>query len=244
MLETRQEKRDFLIVVLVLGFIFGFDDGTTTFDAGRWLLNLLAMIIFSGMAVLVHQLGHILIANRYGCMVNFRLWVTKRFNLRKRAAKTGIPVGILLSIILALFSSGQLPFAALWSNEVSIDRKYRLGRKYTNITDIESAKIYAAGPVISVLFALLLKPLVSIFPSISSLIYISFAIAVATLIPFPQLAGNHLVFSSFTLWISIVVFVIASILASLWLSSFLSFIIALILTIIAGIIHVYYKMKS
>ncbi|HLD02298.1 MAG TPA: hypothetical protein VJC07_01195 [Candidatus Nanoarchaeia archaeon] len=244
MFETTKEKIDFLIVVAVLGFVFGFDDGSKTFDFGIWISNIVMMIVFAAIAVLVNQFGHWFVASRYGCDIVFGLWITHRYNIRKSAKlRRGFPIGILLSLILTLFSSGQVPFGAIWTNKVEPSRKSRFGRKYISMSDLELARIHAAGPIVLVVFALLLKPLVDIFPEMKSLAFVCMALAVATLIPFPMLAGNHVIFTSFTLWFVVVIFVIVSILANLWSSGLLAFILGVLLALIAMIVHVYYKHK-
>ena len=195
MLFNKTEVKHLVISALVLGFVFGFDDGSPSFVFSYWILNYLKLAILSLIVLVVQELGQKLIAARSGCITEHRLWKIKRYGFaRHREFKLpfgldGLYLGIIIPILLTILSSGQLKFAAVGLSLIAINPAYRLGRKYAHLTDFETAKIALTGPLVAMLFALVLK----VFPAnliTTNLIVISTAFALSNIIPLPRLFVN------------------------------------------------------
>lgn len=235
----KKEIGSFIISVIVLSLIFGFDDKQSVFNLNHWLINLVRIAILVIISLLVHELAHKLLARYHGCKAESRVWGIQQIGFKKTAKIMKLPLGILLPLIVMLLSKGQLFFAAINQTSYSTMPEERLGKKYPRLMNYEMAKFAAAGPIASILFALLIKSLG--ISQISDLITINIALAVSNVLPFPRLDGSECLFGSKTLFIFTFFFVIISAILINALSSFTTLVISLLLAaLFLGIISYSY----
>ncbi|HLD15615.1 MAG TPA: hypothetical protein VJB94_03485 [Candidatus Nanoarchaeia archaeon] len=246
MLFNKTEVKHLVVSALVLGFVFGFDDGRSSFMFSYWILNFLKFALFSLIVLVVQELGQKLIASRSGCTTEHRVWKIKRYGFSKSREFSKLPFGIeslylgfILPILIVILSSGQLKFAAVGLSLISINPMYRLGRKYTHLTDFETAKIALTGPLTAMLFALILK----MFPATAittNLIVISTAFALSNIIPLPKLDGAETFFGSKPLFVFGAAFIIGCYYLIIYLHLFTALILSLMIAAILLVLYYYY----
>ncbi len=192
----KKEIFTLLGTTILLGIIFGFNDGKETFVFADWLQNFLILTIMSGASVLIHETAHKLVARRKNVHVQYTFWTLKRLSTQKRLFHR-LPIGILLAIITTIFTNGRFYFTAIGSNNVIVDEKKRLGRRYKLLTEYEEALILLSGPVANILFVLVLTT-ISRFSSIdlSNFIIINLILASWYMLPLPGLDGARIFFCS------------------------------------------------
>ncbi len=240
----------------MLALVFAFNDKRPGFDISYWLLNFIKIFIFVAIALTIHALSHKLIAKRYNCNSEHRIWQVKRIGFRKGAKFPlevdlailrfklplikSIPLGIIVPLFFTLVSNGRLFFPAVEEFELSKEKTHRLGRKYIHLTDYEEAKIAVAGPLANILLAVIFK---IINPSgiFNDFIFINYMIAIFHMIPFPHLDGIKIFFGSKPLYIFSLVFIIAFIVLIRSLGPIITLIVAAITAIIIGTIYYYYR---
>lgn len=243
----KPEIKDLIISILILGFVFGFDDGKKTFELTPWLLNFIKICLLSTIALLVHHLSQKITAKKFGCQTKHEIWrikhywfgakshfpITLHFGFTKIILNS-FPLGIFLPIIITFLSDGQLFFAATAMCLISVNKAHRIGRKYIRLTNYETAKITLAGPLANILLAIILKIFSGFNPIFDQLILINSMLAISNMIPLPHLDGGSIYFGSRPLF----AFSFAFIFGCVILLNHLTIISTLILSMLIAIILV------
>lgn len=180
---TREETRDIIIAVIALTILYSI---SVTRPFGWSLENLLLFIPISFIAVgigfILHELGHKIVAQKFGFFSEFRRW------------DYGLILGLLTSVVgFMIFAPGAVYFGSY-------------GRMVTNE---ENGKIAIAGPIVNIILAVLFLAItLSIRPFLSTsnagMMYIvlltlvmafnvnSF-LALFNLLPIPPLDGSKVI---------------------------------------------------
>ena len=233
-----------------MSLIFGFDDKQPKLDLAYWLFNFLTILLFTTVSLGLHIYAQKRLAKVYGCKVILDLWKLKRIitarkdikiKLTKKLSITYIPIGIILSILTYILSSGQIFFAAITSIETKITKAYRIGKKYVNLTDIESAKIAVVGPLVNIFLALLASQIPSQIAK--PLIIINLAMAVSYMLPLPGIAGGTVFFGSKPLYIASLAFIGVIAVLMNFMSTASTVLIAFTFSIAALISYLMYEAK-
>lgn len=185
---------------------------------------------------------------KYGATSTHELWTNKRFWFWRSAQFpvkffgykiNAFPSGIILPILIAIFSTGQILFVASLSCITKIVPAYRIGKKYTQLTEYELSKVALSGPLANILFAIILS-LISkdIF---HSLILVNSFIAISYMVPLPGLAGSDIFFGSKNLYIFGLAFILISAILLNYINAFSALIIAIIFAIVALAVFFYYR---
>lgn len=245
-----------VISAVVLGFVFGFDDGSAVFNAQNWFSNYASVAVISFLIMILFVLAQKTVAARYGATTEYALWKFRRFGFSKseyvhqpgeRAenikSKAGIPLGIILPIIIAFLSEGKTFFAATGITAVTAKAAHRLGRPFISVTDMETAKSVAAGPIAVMILALALSLISNPTELIKNSIVISVAIAISNILPLPKIAGGTVFFASKFFYIFALVFVGVSALIVWFVNAIIAGVLALVLAIIT-VTFVYYYMET
>lgn len=220
-----------IVAALIAGFVFGFDDKSQVFEFTAWFMNFLWFSFLSLIALLILISTQKYFSRKYGAVVNYELWTTKRFGFWEAMHfKKPFPTGIILPILVALFSTGQILFSAALSFFTKIVPAYRIGKKYTQLTEYEIAKISLFGLLANVLFAVILSVIGK--EMFHDLILVNLFIAISYMIPLPGLLGSSIFFGSRNLY----VFGLAFILICAILLNFINGILALIIAGVFAII--------
>jgi len=178
---SEEEKKHLLMAIgaLTLAFTLLLGQGSD--------LSIIIIIGLSFVAVvtgfLLHEMGHKIVAQRYGCWAEFRAWT----------------FGLLLAVI-----SGLMGFLFEAPGAVYI-------RGY--LSKEENGKVSAAGPLMNVTVASFLLPILFLIPGIpieiSTLIwmicYLNVFIGGFNMIPIPPLDGSKIIRWNPGIWIGILI---------------------------------------
>ena len=237
----KTEITNMAISILVLGLVFGFDDGKETFVLTRWLLNLLGMILIVAIIILIRETVIKITANRHKVDSEYGLWNIKKVLFKGGNLKSGVPIGIILTLLFSILSKGKLFFTAIGSHNLKERLAARTGRKYIFLEYKEESLIVMSGILtnISLIYiAALLQTIFSI--KLNNFITINFFIALFNIIlPVSNLDGAKIFFGSRLQWVFGVLFLLTSF--SLFRLGFLTgLIIAAVLSGI-GVLVYYFK---
>jgi hypothetical protein len=206
------------VSAIILGFVFSFRQWGygQIFELSTGLTNWLRLAILSAIILIIYQVVHKSVAKNYGCKSTFTIWGIKRFWFTKRAKienlrifgmkLKSIKIGIILPLLISLFSNGLLKFCAIGSSEISEIKLSRMKRPFKQVTDFEIAIIHFSGPLAVILVALLLNS----FPGFSDLVKISYYIAIFAMLPLAGLDGTKIFFGSAPLYLFGITFIIFS----------------------------------
>jgi len=215
--------RDFIITILVVTFVFAFDDKQAAFQLGYWLRNFLQVAIGVTLVVLVHYFGHKWAARRYNTDVIHKVWSIRRYGLHERAhfpAKFdffritiipihSFPLGAVLAIVISFLSNGKFFFTPIEAIDIASGEEHRLGRWRLKVLEREIARIAFAGPVFNMIFAFILQSF-NKSGMFDQLILISCLYALYHMIPWSQLDGAKIFFGSIYLYVFGLAFLLLS----------------------------------
>ncbi|UCD03797.1 MAG: site-2 protease family protein [Candidatus Woesearchaeota archaeon] len=148
---STEELRQLFISLLVLSFAFSlvlyrneiFSSGGSFFGnyTPGFFINSLIVV---GLAFILHEeLGHKLVAQRFGYWAEYRTW----------------PTGLFLALIMAIFSRGSFVFAAPGAVVISAHTMFQ------HVDKEKMGKIAVAGSVVNIILALIFIGLSLIFTS-------------------------------------------------------------------------------
>ncbi|MBS3174694.1 hypothetical protein J4440_02330 [Candidatus Woesearchaeota archaeon] len=209
---NKKEIRDLIISILVLSFVFGFNDGRKEFVGSLWLSNFLKITLFVIISVLFREAVIKLYAKRNNAESEYKIWNVKRVFFGKYGnLKFPFPFGIIFSFIGIIVSQGKFFFTAIGIHDIKENKSARTGRKYIFIKDFEVALIALSG-----IFANLLIVYIAFFASkyfginLNFLINMNLLLILFNLIPISALDGTKIFFGSRLLWVFTCLFLISS----------------------------------
>ncbi|MBT6402184.1 hypothetical protein HOK09_01845 [Candidatus Woesearchaeota archaeon] len=222
-----QELRAIIIAAAILGFIFGFDDGSSTFILSFWIRNFILQFVMSLIFIMIFVQITKSYSSRKGINSNFSLWNIKRYGFSRSShyKSGGFPIGAIISLLLSVLSLGKIFFSAILSPEFKTSPSSRLGKKFERATDKELALISLVGPLTLTIMGIVLTNLNS---SLSNIAIIPFSIAFCSLIPISALNGARALMGAPSLYIFSVAFVVSSF--------YLSPLLTITSSILAGVI--------
>ena len=228
---SKIEIQHILVASLVLGFIFAFKEwGVASPDALAGLENWLRYFVMAIVALVIHTFGHKVIAAKNYAQSEFRLWFLQ---VRKKS----IPTGILFPVLFSFISNGSWGVPLVETNIVRGIPALRAKKKFKYLTEFETAIIALAGPVLSVLIALIFKAMA--LPGFEKFIVINYMIGLVALIPFSTLDGAKIFAGSKYLYLGAVIFLVTTVLLMQATSLITTIIFAIILAIILTLITLY-----
>lgn len=225
--------RDFIVTILVVTFVFAFDDKQPTFQLGYWLTNFLRVGIGVTLVVLVHYFGHKWAARRYGTDVVHKIWSIHRYGFHAKAhfpikivPIQSFPLGSVLAVIISFLSNGKFFFTAVEAFDVESNEPARLGRWRLKVLEREIARIAFAGPAFNIIFAFILQSF-NKSGMFNQLILISCLYALYHMIPWSQLDGAKIFFGSLYLYVFGLAFLLLSFLLIMLLPPSAAFFLSL-----------------
>lgn len=245
---TKKEIINLIVSALVLGFVFGFDDGHEFFDLRVWFSNYMFMVALSLISLIVMILGHKWAAGRYNIRTEYNLWGISRFGFKDyqyvhpNKVMNRFPLGIILPIFIAVFSEGQIWLASVAMVLTSVNIVHRIGKKWVHDTDYEEARVMFAGIMATTLAIIVLG---FAFERTGAelwkqLIFINVALLLSHMLPFPQLAGGRMLFTSLYLFVFALVITAVTSFLVLLIPAVSTLMIALVLAVVS-VIAVYFK---
>jgi hypothetical protein len=255
---TKQEIKHFILAILVIGFVFAFDDKQNKFILSYWLKNFFIILILVTIAFLIKILTQKYIAKKIGCFTEIQPWKLERYGIRAEAhfpvkfsigittfTVKYVPLGYIIPLLITLLSNGQLFFVTTSILFITTTPAYRIGHEYKHITNYETAKIAASGPFISILLALIFKLInFNNNPLINEFVLINSWMALSNILPIPHFDGAETYFGSKPLFILTLVFILSSLVFLNFLNVFLTFILAAIIALLSVLLFLYQVSKQ
>src|SRR3989344_8799344 len=164
---TEKERGALIVSIIVLTIVFGLNDNSLIFVFSNWFYNLVRILIVVAISLLVKEYTKKLVAGKFSCATDYKIWNISRFwftesakfplKLFGREIKSikSIPTGIVLPLIVSLFSYGALYLPTVGATDVEVEYHKRVGRKFINLTDLENAFIILSGAMANLLVALI-----------------------------------------------------------------------------------------
>ena len=248
------EVNHFFITLIVLTFVFGFNDFSSEFVFSNWLGNLFKIFIIVSISLFAHLLGHKLAARNFGVRAEHRIWAIYSFGFRRREQfpltirlfrkplykLKSFWAGIIIPLITLLVSNGKMFLPLTESFETFKEGTKRFGMKFQKLTEYELAKIAFAGPFANLVLIFLFKMInsnnVFDFP-----ILINAMFAVGHMLPIPGLDGAKIFFGSKSLFVFTFAFVLFYVLLIFSLSVFGAFLLSVLLSLTTGIVYYYFR---
>ncbi len=181
----KAEMRNIIATILVIGFMYGFNDNSKTFELAHWTYNLIVSIAISAVTILVFVIGQRLIGIYNGYRIEFQMWWP----------------GLILALIITFISRGYIWIPVAGGMLVHFHKGHRLGYFRYGLNMLSTGLSAAAGPIACILFATIIKQinlfiLPTTLPIIDKLYWFSLIFALVNMLPIPPLAGSKLLFNS------------------------------------------------
>ncbi|MFA5176301.1 MAG: hypothetical protein WC413_03540 [Candidatus Nanoarchaeia archaeon] len=212
---SKKEVNKLIIAILILSFIFGYNDKATAFNWNHWLTNFFLVLIVVCFSFLLHQIVQKLVAKKYGCQTEFDLWKIKRYGYRAKDkfpkkfgpwTISGLPI-YLFSIFITLISNGLWFFAVVGTTIIEANESKRIGKVFPKITGIEKAIVMFSGALVNLLLVLIFSNLATWTGiNFDLFIIINLWICVFSLVPLPGLEGLEILFGSLPFYIFSIAF--------------------------------------
>jgi len=176
------ELRGMVITILIVGFIWGFNDGADEFIFRSWFAHMILSILIAAVAILIKESTHKLVGLSAGYRVEFQMWW----------------YGLLVALAICFVTRGYVPIlitGGLMFHHIAI---HRLGffRYGTNTLDL--GMISMMGPIGNIIFATIIKNidlyLIPLGPIADEIFKFNMIFAVVNLLPMPPLVGSNFFF--------------------------------------------------
>lgn len=183
---SSREIRELLISVIVLTFAFAIALSNITYNRNIMLFAVVLPLSFTVVvtAFLLHEMGHKMVAQKYGCWAEFRMY----------------PRGLLLALIVSFFG---FIFAAPGAVYIA-----------GNVSRGQNGKISAAGPLVNIGIALGFLPVVIFFPLSFVWVvcifvcFINIMLGGFNMIPFYPLDGSKIFRWSKIVWVGMMIIIV------------------------------------
>jgi len=245
-LKFSKEIKDLIYVIIVLGIIFGFNDGGSGFAFSNWISNFISTLILVCIVVLTFFVGIKLSSILFNYSVEFSVWRLRHYFFSTKAKfpmnfrffglrfnLNNLHFGTILSLFLTLISNGLFYFTSIFTFSAKDQKK--IGKDKVYLKDFTEMGISLIS-LFLVLFLIIVFKIIGIERGV----IVGSWFIIWSLIPFGPLIGAKIFFGSRTLYIGTVAFMI------LFLSivSAIPFILSLLIAVLfAFIILIVYFLK-
>lgn len=188
---TLEEQKNIFVIVLLMGFIMGFDDGSAEFVMARWVMNFVGSVL----TVAVGFLLHVTIRKVFGIINGIRT--------EQQISWFGLGAGL----IIALISGGTIQIYLPGGFRAFHTSTLRLGTFRGGLNTVTLGWVALSGPVGSIIVAMMAKWILFQIMGIEALwldnfIFFNFLLAFYTMLPIPNNAGLMVFFGS-RLWYAV-----------------------------------------
>ncbi len=177
------ELRGFIISILVLGFIIGFDDGRVTRSIDiYWIWNLLNSILIVTLVFIIYNVAQRIAGWSVGYNTEYKMWT----------------IGLLIGLIFAFVSRGRIWVLLPGGIMIHHLAGHRLGHFRYELNYFQHGMVAVAGTIALISLAALFKILNTVFYSslLDKLILFCIVFAIYDIMPIPPLSGSRLFFGS------------------------------------------------
>lgn len=229
-----KEFKTILIIILILTFIFGYNDNKPSFILKDWLLNLIYVFILVSLVVLVNIFGYKLAAKYFDAKIEMKIWNSSKFEGKFSLKKLGNYIfSPVLPILLTLFSNGKIFLTTIATFDI---KDYSVfGRKFPKLTYFNHGLIVIAGLFFNFILMIFFKILM-----LEKGILINSWFILWNLLPLSQLPGSKIFFASRVMWIFTLIFFITNILLIQNLPVLSAIILSFFFSIVLAIIYFYF----
>jgi Zn-dependent protease len=188
---TKKEFAILAVSVLFLAFGASFLKGWVEFS-----LAILAMIVIIGANVSAKKIT----AYFYESELEIKFWEIQQYGIKpQQHFKKPFPLGLLLALLIPLFSFGKFIWFALLAFDIRA-RVYRAAKRhglysFSEMTEYHIAVIAATGMLANLILALIGYVLGFSEFARWNVYYMAF-----NMLPFSELDGNKILFGNFILW--------------------------------------------
>lgn len=234
--------------ILILSFIFGFDDKRPEFIVSLWLLNFVSVFIVVSISLIIHELMHKITASKFEATTDYRLWSIKRYGFARTAKLpkkffgftiNNFYIGAIIGIILTIVSMGKFIFAAIGQNFIEPIKIKRIGYKLKSLSNYQIVSIALIGPLTNIFLALIFSLINFKFG-----VFVNSIIAIYSMLPLPKLDGSYVLFNAkFTYLFFAILIGFCAILLLQNISAIVSVILAIIIASIITMIFLYKSYK-
>jgi hypothetical protein len=228
---TLLESRNIILTILIIGFMYGFNDNQPEFILAYWSYNMLVSMSITAITMLVFLAGQRFAGLSGGYRVEFQMWWP----------------GLILALIITFISRGWIWIPIAGGMLLHHMAGHRLGFFRYGLNMLDNGIVAASGPLANILFGTILKQLANWFgpaagiPIIDKIYWFNLIFALVNMLPIPPLAGSKLLYNSRLPYIFIFSFmVIYTVLAFF---GFFTWILALIGAFVIWLVY-YVKVES
>lgn len=223
---TPQEFRGLIIAILVIAFVFSYDEwgpgNTFVFSIGVY--NFFNAVLIATLSILVHDAGQRIWALAIGYRLEFKMW----------------SFGLLIALIAALVTRGSLLLIIPAGFMLHHLAGHRLGFFRYGINYFGQAMVALAGPLFTLMLIILLKVLSAFSPNplIQKAIIFNVVYAIISLLPAPPLDGSKIYFGSRMLYaFSLPAITVSTILMVVDVPIFLSLVLSFLVGIVLWLVY-------
>jgi hypothetical protein len=241
---NKKELVSFVVGAVVLTIVFGFDDGSETFQLSFWLINLLKSFATVLFCMFIYYAAQYFFARIRDASIEYKLWTINRFTFKDYHVgdRPSVPIGIIIALLTSFVTGGSFFFTGVGTTEIIYEKSRRTGRRFTNIGEYESSLIYLAGPLALSIILFICNWLSFFEIDLTRIMTVSIYLLIFSILPIPGLDGAKAFTNSRLAYVFFIAFVLLNVLLAnvgINFAIFLSIIMALI---ILGIY--YYKWEK
>ncbi len=232
--KSYKEIKTILIIIIILTFIFGFNDNKGEFVLENWLLNLFYVFILVSLTILFNVLGYKLTAKYLGTEAEIKIWNSdvfrEKFQFTKMYRYILTPV---LPVLITLFSNGKLFFSCLSTFDIKNETLY--GKKFLKLSYLNIGLIAVGGLFFNFILMIFFKLL-----NLDKGVLINAWFIFWNLLPLSNLPGAKIFFASRIMYLFSLIFFILNIFLVQVLSVLTAIITSFFFSILLAIVYFYF----
>jgi len=225
----KEEVRDIIITVLILGFMFSFRSwGLNKFDPNAGIQNLISGVLMVALALLAHISAQRMLALRKGFQIEYKIWI----------------YGLLAALVICFVSRGYVVLVIAGGIIMYSLEGHRLGKWRYQMSQKDLGIVSLIGPLANIVLAILFKLLLTISPNnilLTRALAINLWFAFFTILPIPKLDGLNVFYMGRSTWaFAFIGILIASLLLYFSTSIFWSIVAAVVAGLLAMVLWFIY----
>ena len=183
---NREELQGFIIAIIGMSIVVGFNDGAPSFEFLHWMQNLISVVLIVALAYLAQESAKRILGLWWGYRVEYKVFYP----------------GLILGFMITVMTLGK--YWWMWillpgGIVLHTIEGQRLGyfRHFLRYWDL--GVVALMGPLANIALALLFKSLYVMMPGnmlLDLAVKINIMLAIGTLLPIPPMAGHNILYAS------------------------------------------------